>query len=83
MGEPRKATTTGVEVQVLRDNGDVKFSTETYAVTVSENKRVGERVTGVNASPGGVGLLLVSATAKPLLCSNVSVVCCVHFRCHT
>ena len=56
LGEPRRATTTGVEVQVLRDNGEVKFSTDTYVVTVSENKRVGERVTGVNASPGGVRL---------------------------
>jgi len=41
-------------VHVLRDNGEVKFSTDTYVVKVSENKKVGERVTGVYASPGGV-----------------------------
>ena len=54
LGEPRRSTTTGVEVQVLRDNGEVKFSTDTYVVKITENKHVGERVTGVYASPGGV-----------------------------
>ena len=54
LGEPRKSTTTGVEVQVLRDNGEVKFPTDTYVAKVSENKRVGERVTAVYAAPGGV-----------------------------
>ena len=47
-----KTSTTVVEVKVVRDEGELSFSQDTYTAETSENREVGATLTTVRASPG-------------------------------
>ena len=51
LGEPQKTAETVVEVTVLRDRGQLKFSQQNYQVTITENKEVQQEVLRVNTAP--------------------------------
>ena len=51
-GIPPKTATAMVEVKVQRDEGELKFNSREYTVSVSENRRVGDSIGNVRASPG-------------------------------
>ena len=51
-GIPVRTAVVTVEVTVKRDRGQLKFSSDTYKTTVSENKKVGDEVARTYASPG-------------------------------
>ena len=50
-GQPQKTAETFVEVTVIRDRGQLKFSQQNYDVTVTENKEAGQEVIRVNTAP--------------------------------
>ena len=50
-GFPQKTGEATVEVQVVRDRGELRFSSSSYATTISENKEVDTEVLRVTASP--------------------------------
>ena len=50
-GEPQKETTSFVEVTVKRDKGTLRFSTNNYRVTISENKQLNSGIIKLNAQP--------------------------------
>ena len=50
-GIPPKEDETFVEVQILRDQGSLRFSSDVYQVRVSENLEVSTEVSRVAAAP--------------------------------
>lgn len=50
-GEPQKSDELFVEVTIIRDQGQLRFSTELYEVRISENMEVRQEVTRVAAAP--------------------------------
>lgn len=50
-GTPARTDEATVEVTIVRDRGELRFSTTMYTVTVSENKEVNSDVTRVTAAP--------------------------------
>ena len=70
-GEPQKETTTYVEVTVKRDKGSLRFSSNNYRVTISENKPLNSNFIRLNAQPS------VSRTMSNLSCmSHVARISC-------
>lgn len=51
-GVPPRTATAVVEVNIQRDEGELKFTAQNYAARVEENKEVGQTVTNVRAAPG-------------------------------
>ena len=51
-GIPVRATTHTVDVTVLRDKGELRFSSDNYQTQISENRDVGSTIYTVTAAPG-------------------------------
>ncbi len=50
-GSPSRSDVATVEVVIIRDRGQLRFGTQMYRSTISENRAVGQSVTKVQASP--------------------------------
>lgn len=51
-GVPPRTATAVVEVNVQRDEGELRFTAQTYSARVTENRDVGNTIATVRAAPG-------------------------------
>ena len=51
-GVPPRTATAIVEVKVQRDEGDLKFNSQNYKISVTENKALNTVIGNVRAAPG-------------------------------
>ena len=51
-GVPPRTATAVVEVNVQRDQGELRFTAQTYSARVTENRDVGNTIATVRAAPG-------------------------------
>ena len=50
-GEPVREDEATVEVRINRDRGQLRFGSQMYQTTTTENRAVGQEMTRVSASP--------------------------------
>ena len=63
-GVPPRTATAVVEVNIQRDEGELRFTAQNYAARVEENKEVGQTVTNVRAAPGVSQVFLSPVSTK-------------------